>query len=670
MKAAPAPAPAPEVQEKQEVPEEKEQEPEENEEEKMDVKEVKEVKEEEEEAPSAAKVSQDASSPKSSDAEQEAESEKAKGVWIIRIPRVDVDTTKLKTLEAELQGLNKQVIALNAIIRVKRVEKEGAFQRTNAAREKLKVSSAASREKIEELAPYREKVKLQQEQVRNMKDIGRDLQCKTEEELLRKLEGMELTIAHGSLTLNEEKEMVKKIKKLKMQKDSIKEYDTNKEAIAETKLEIDEFKDYLKVLNSELDILKFRENGNREVFLRHKEEEEKIQESLGGLIKERNELKASSDECYGRVKKERARCRKLIAEFSKSRQTKAGVKKLIESSQYDEAVTLAKNSVESWFQEKWNADKSYREKYVANMTKHRHKKTSIEEVESELNSSFSSSKKAKERAPRKPIEKPEDVVAALLKQANQEWIESKKPKVPVVVEVEAASDKKPVDEEKDRREPAAEKDLPKAKPQKLQKAAARAVPVAAEEVKKPKPFVKPAAHTLEIDETIVAGFELPSVVKEIISDAQKASEPVKYYSHQEKTQKKPRKSRKARRKIELKEEEKKQGGSPSKVAPPKPQAEQAPSPPQEEPPRSEACQEDKPAAATSSEAKAASEKKMSKQKQLRRVKKNGKIVFIPSDQKIEKPMVSSAMLSYAVPALVGVATVVGSIAGSIIYARS
>ena len=52
---------------------------------------------------------------------------------------------------------------------------------------------------------------------------------------------------------------------------------------------------------------------------------------------------------------------------------------------------------------------------------------------------------------------------------------------------------------------------------------------------------------------------------------------------------------------------------------------------------------------------------------FKRVKRNGKIVFVPCDQKPEKPLVSQAVLSYAVPVLVATATVVGSIAGGAYY---
>ncbi|QDZ19998.1 hypothetical protein HOP50_03g25160 [Chloropicon primus] len=580
----------------------------------------------------------------------EAEADKAKGVWIVRIPRVDVDNTKQRTLEAELEGLNKQVIALNAIIRVKRVEKEGAYQRTNAARDKLKVSSAASREKIEELAPYREKVKLQQEQVRAMRDIGKDLQCKTEEELMSRIEALEHSIAHGSMTLNEEKDLVKKIKKLKLQKDSIKEYDTNKETLAETKQEIDEFRDYLKVLNSELDILKFRENGHREVFLKHKAEEDKISESLTELIKERNELKASSDECYERVKKERSRTRKLIAEFSKFRQTRSDLKKLIESEKFEEAVTLGKSSVETWFKEKWNADKSYRDKYVSNMVKHRHKKASIEEIESELNASASSGKSKKREARREAAQRPEDIVAALLEEANQDWIESKKAKAPVVIEVE--------EETQEEAEPPKEKPQQEAPPK-----AKVAVRVKAKAAAPPK-----VVRKLEIDETLVAGFELPSVVQEIISDNTKAAgrPPVQVYSSSQsssatRAQKKARKQqRKARKQQRRREEEARQEQAEEEKEERRVGEEQSRR-------RAGGEQEERPGEAREAREEGQGQQQQDKP-QLKRVKKNGKIVFVPSDHKPEKPLVNKTVQSYVVPALVGVATIVGSLAGGVYYA--
>ena len=53
---------------------------------------------------------------------------------------------------------------------------------------------------------------------------------------------------------------------------------------------------------------------------------------------------------------------------------------------------------------------------------------------------------------------------------------------------------------------------------------------------------------------------------------------------------------------------------------------------------------------------------------LKRVKKNGRITFVPSDQKAEKPLVSSKVSSYAVPAVVGLVTVLGSLAGGVYYA--
>ena len=620
------------------------------------------------------------SSPKSEKQESgEQEAEKSKGVWIIRIPRVDVDNTKLRTLEAELDGLNKQVIALNAIIRVKRVEKEGAFQGTNAAREKLKASSAASREKIGELAPYREKLKVQQEQVRAMKDIGRDLQCKTEEELLRKIEGMEHKIAHDSMTLNEEKEMVKKIKKLKMQKDSIKLYDTNKETLAVTKQEIDEFRDYLKVLNSELDILKFRENGHREVFLKHKESEDAIQQSLGEVIKERNELKVASDKCYERVKKERAKTRKLISEVQRSRQTKNDLKKLIEESKHEEAVALATKSVENWFKDKWNADKAYRERYVANMAKHRHKKTSIEEIRSELDAPVDPKSAAKsKKAPRKPIERAEDVVAALLQQANEEWIESKKAKPPAappaaaepaVVEVEKPDTSSAATKEK--AEPREAKREAKKEAKREVKREVKAVVENGEEQpqqqqqqaqaqggKKPK-SARVGPKPLEIDESLVAGFELPSVVREIISENSQrtAREPVKVYSHHQdssaarasKEKRRTKKAKKAAKRMEMikQEEEKKHQQQQQREAQEEEDKRKQREAEEEEAKLANGMDDDATTPSKSAQAEAGetvlqSPKGNGSKKSLRRGKKNGKIVLVPTDHRPTWQVLSEA----------------------------
>ena len=636
-------------------------------EEKAKEKKKEEEEEKEEAEPESSEEEKGPGSRKGSGASAAAEVEavaesaagKPKGVWIVRIPRVDVDNTKLKTLEAELEGLNKQVVALNAVIRVKRVEKEGAYQKTSAALEKLKVSSAASRVKIEELAPYREKLKRQQEQVRAMKDIGRDLQCKTEGELLSKIEFLEHSIAHGSMTLNEEKEVVKRIKKLNQQKESIKVYDVSREALTETKQEIDEFRDVLKVLNSELDILKFRETGHREVFLGHKAEEEKVSASLTELINERNDLKRQSDECYERVKAERQRTRKLIAEFSKFRQTRREVKELVEGKKYHEAVELGRSSVDAWFQEKWNADGAYRDKYVANMVKHRHKKTSIEEIESELKEAAKGrgrGTRGSGSAEAEPLQSPDEVVAALLEQANQDWLESKKPKVaPVVIEVEEEEEVEEVEE------------------------------VEVEEAKEPEPAAvapprrapepsRPAkqAFALEIDETVVADFQLPSVVKEIISDSTRsrsAGPKVVYQHSDDKAQKKEqRRLRKQKKQEKLRRKEEQQ---------------------QESERRRRAAEEERKAA--EEERSAAIARRLAGQQQnnhhqqqndqqqpedggegpkqrLKRVKKNGRITFVPSDQKAEKPLVSSKVSSYAVPAVVGLVTVLGSLAGGVYYA--
>ena len=93
------------------------------------------------------------------------------------------------------------------------------------------------------------------------------------------------------------------------------------------------------------------------------------------------------------------------------------MKELVEGKMYHEAVELGRSSVDAWFQEKWNADGAYRDKYVANMAKHRHKKTSIEEIESELKEAAKGrgrGARGSGSAEAEPLQSPDEVVAALL----------------------------------------------------------------------------------------------------------------------------------------------------------------------------------------------------------------------------------------------------------------
>lgn len=576
-------------------------------------------------------------------AEEEGTSEEVRGVYLVRIPFVEVDTTQLRLLEGELESLNKQVNILNAAIRVRRIERQSAYDKTNASRDKLRECSQRSRWKIEELAPYREKLKAQQERVRSMKNMGRDLQCKSEEELIAKIEELEYTIAHGNLTLNQEKDMVKRIKKLKTQKDSIIEYSLSKDAIAETKVEIDEFRDHLDILNNELDVLKSREKTHRDAFLKLKEEEEAIQGIMQELINERDDIKRAGDECYGRVKAERARCRGLISESMKFRKIKADVKRKLEEGDVGEASQLAASRVDAWFTDKWHTDTEYRAKYVENMSRHRFKKVSIEEIANELSQKRPASSKPKKPKPA-PKESPEDLIASLLKQANEQWTESKRRK-----EIEArAPAAAPAAKEKgavvgrEAAEPPAKEAAPA--PARVAAAAVAPVPVPAaaaasnKDDRRAKPVAKRAAKAPVVDETVVAGFELPSVVREAMATnkAAVASYAMQQYNGgggypQEKKPKRTRKGRQGGKKDANKQEKESIAAAPKDAS--KDQGAVASSEPA---PTTTTTTPTTALAGKKSPAGPTQPSASDKKQQLKRVKRRGKVVILKADKVAKK----------------------------------
>ncbi|MED6307964.1 MAG: hypothetical protein VX563_08115, partial [Planctomycetota bacterium] len=276
-------------------------------------------------------------------------------------------TKEVATLEAKCEAMRQNVKMTNEAIRFKKMKKQNARTETEEARSSLKEITAEVKEKLDEMKPMKEILKRQKDENNSLRSMSRDLKnIRTEAELDGAIEALESQIAHESMSLQEEKNLIKSIKELKTKRPEIKEYEAKMsvhvETAAATKADSAELEKAMALTRGEIDVLKVQQQVQYEVFKTHLDFEKGIEEDIKGLNDEREKLKAELDATWQLLRKRRNEIRKSESEWYSHRRDVAKLRELVAAGDFDGATEFSRQQQEK-LHAKLSNDKEYRSEF-------------------------------------------------------------------------------------------------------------------------------------------------------------------------------------------------------------------------------------------------------------------------------------------------------------------
>ena len=138
----------------------------------------------------------------------------------------------------------------------------------------LKEITVEVKEKLDYIKPMKDILKKKKDESMNLKTMSKDLKnVRTEVELDQMIETLENRIAHESMSLADEKNIIKSIKELKAKRPEVKDYEAKMKVHTEvtnaTKTDNEELEKSLQASRGEVDVLKMQQQVQYEVFKSH-----------------------------------------------------------------------------------------------------------------------------------------------------------------------------------------------------------------------------------------------------------------------------------------------------------------------------------------------------------------------------------------------------------------
>mmetsp|Transcript_42513 Transcript_42513/g.51622 ORF Transcript_42513/g.51622 Transcript_42513/m.51622 type:complete len:647 (-) Transcript_42513:493-2433(-) len=304
--------------------------------------------------------------------------------YLVKIPRPDsgdVNSSAVKILESRVADRQQRIEYLNAAMRVKQVSKREAHVHTVAALEVLKTHSAEIKAKFEVLKPLQEKLRAQQDQASSVRTAQRELEVTSEAELDAAVDALEYRIAHESLTLHEEKALVKKIKLLKQSRSTVKEFSSKQASVAESRNLVGDIRSQVKVVKEEVDLLKLQENMQREIFKKYQEDEKEIESAVKAIIAERNEVNAERDSIRDEIRGIRNTVRKDEDEYHRNRRLLKKMRDAVEAKDFDTCKEVQEEQLTRIHAKL--VDEEYRKEHLRLLAKQNPRRYLLAEVDEE-----------------------------------------------------------------------------------------------------------------------------------------------------------------------------------------------------------------------------------------------------------------------------------------------
>ncbi|CAI6012095.1 unnamed protein product [Closterium sp. NIES-65] len=250
--------------------------------------------------------------------------------YFIRIPRPDLsaEINKIKAVEQRVKEKRDKQQAVSAALRAKKAQWSEAFEALKAARARARDCSQDVRNKFDEAKPLQGVLRKMNESKASVRDRGRGLECTTEAQLNALIAATEHRMQHETISLKEEKQLMKELKDLEASRPKVKEMEALTASFQESQGQRDSIQERLKPLMAEVDVLKLERDAAQKICATLEAEAAALDEEVQALFGERAKAQLDADKVYDELRAARAATNKKDEDFRQYRADLATIQEL------------------------------------------------------------------------------------------------------------------------------------------------------------------------------------------------------------------------------------------------------------------------------------------------------------------------------------------------------
>lgn len=237
--------------------------------------------------------------------------------YVAMVPRPDLSDLISRIKAADLKAKEKveKVQFLNAALRIKQASRNEANANFREARDRAISCSKEVRRKYDEAKPLQEALRKLQEVGSAARYRSRELACSSEEELNQRIASIEYKMEHESLTLTEEKQLMREMKQLEASRGSVRENEVLLVSVSDSQGQRDALQARLQPLLAEVDVLKLERDAAQKICDSVEEEKKAIEDAVNELRGEQEAAWQEKEVAYAQLWALRAEANKKEEDY-------------------------------------------------------------------------------------------------------------------------------------------------------------------------------------------------------------------------------------------------------------------------------------------------------------------------------------------------------------------
>ncbi|KAK9077883.1 hypothetical protein SSX86_006221 [Deinandra increscens subsp. villosa] len=291
------------------------------------------------------------------------EAKKFHSVYFVKYRSVEdqILKAKLEQADKELRKLNLARDPITEKLRAKRNERAQVIGQLKALVEEKNHFRTIMDGKRKEIEPLQQALG----KLRGPSNANRDNRgfiCSSEEELNGVIKSMQYRIQHESITLNEEKQIIREIKQLEGTRDKVIANAAMRAEVQKSVGEKDAIQDQVKSIGVDLDGVRKDQQAIKAKLKTLEDEKEAINSVIVSLEEELHLVMEKRDKVYDKIRELRNKREEGNTCFYQNRSLLNDARRLAASKDVNALIELSTSEVEK-FTSEWNSSKAFREDY-------------------------------------------------------------------------------------------------------------------------------------------------------------------------------------------------------------------------------------------------------------------------------------------------------------------
>ncbi|CAH1444536.1 unnamed protein product [Lactuca virosa] len=291
------------------------------------------------------------------------EAKKFHSVYFVKFRTVEDQNLKAKLDQAdkELRKLNQARDPITEKLRAKRTERAQVIGQLKALVEEKNQFRSIMDEKRKEIEPLQQALG----KLRGPRDANRDNRsfiCSSEAELNEVIKSMQYRIQHESITLTEEKQIIREIKQLEGTRDKVIANAAMRAEVQKSVGEKDAIQDQVKLIGVDLDGVRKDQQAIKAKVKTLEAEKEAINGVIASLEEELHAVVEKRDKVYDKIRELRNKREEGNTCFYQNRTLLNDARRLAAEKDVNALKELSTSEVDK-FMLQWNGSKAFREDY-------------------------------------------------------------------------------------------------------------------------------------------------------------------------------------------------------------------------------------------------------------------------------------------------------------------